>query len=120
MIAPKENSRIERNIEFNHGKYRVRLRRMNQNVDGGRFADLTDARRARDEMEARLAPSKPWGLTPRNPNPRTVYTLRNERRAAGLCQACGCEPPKPGLLTCQSCIDIAAIKRAARAEFNQR
>jgi hypothetical protein len=109
---------VERNIHLTGGKYRVLITRRPKNLYGGRFAELSEAIRVRDELEQTVAPRKPWGIRGRMVEVRrTTQQARMELRAAGLCQICGDEPPKAGCVTCQSCLTWSAEKRrAARRE----
>jgi len=104
---------VERNIHLTCGKYRVLITRRPKNLYGGRFSDLSAARKVRDELEQTVAPRKPWENTPRKAVRRTQQMLRMERRAAGVCQSCGDEPPKAGCVTCQGCMDAMHAKREA-------
>ena len=107
---------VERNIHLTGGKYRVLITRRPKNLYGGRFAELSEAIRVRDELEQTVAPRKPWECTPRKAVRRTVQVLRMERRAAGLCQSCGDEPPKAGCVTCQGCMDAMHANREAHTD----
>ena len=107
--------RIERNIQFIAGSYRVLMTRRPKNVYGGRFATLEEARVRRDGLESLLAARRPWALAPRKAQRRTMADLRAERREAGVCQACGEEQPRPGVWTCDGCLAVAAAKRRAMA-----
>lgn len=42
---------------------------------------------------------------------RVQEARRSRARALGLCVACIDEPPRPGLATCQTCADVARVKR---------
>jgi len=110
--------RAARNIFCCAGKYRVLITRRPKNIYGGRFSKLSDAVRVRNELEKTVAPCKPWQNTPRLKVRRTQTTLRLERRAAGLCQSCGTEPPKSGCVTCQGCMDAMHAKRNLRRELS--
>lgn len=103
---------VERNIHRICGKYRVLITRRPQNLYGGRHPTLSEARRVRDELEKSVAARKPWGIVVRKVEVRkTTQSKRMERRAAGLCQECGDEPPKAGCVICQSCLTWSAAKR---------
>ena len=104
---------VERNIHLTGGKYRVLITRRPKNLYGGRFLKLSEARCVRDALEKTVAPRKPWDSTPRKTVRRTQQMLRMERRAAGVCQSCGDEPPKAGCVTCQGCMDAMHAKREA-------
>ena len=107
---------VDRNIHLCAGKYRVLITRRPKNIYGGRFRLLADAKRARDVLEAQYRRLTPWENTPRVKVRRTQTTLRMERRAAGLCQSCGTEPPKAGCVTCQGCMDAMHAKRNLRRD----
>jgi hypothetical protein len=80
----------ERNIHLTGGKYRVLITRRPKNLYGGRFADLSAARKVRDELEKTVAPRKPWGIRGHMVEVRrTTQQRRKELRADGLCQVCG-------------------------------
>ena len=103
---------VERNIHLTCGKYRVLITRRPKNIYGGRFSDLSEARRVRDELEQTVKPSKPWGIRGRIVETRrTQQQLRAERLSDGMCQVCGYEPPKPGRKACKGCCDFQNQKR---------
>lgn len=102
---------VDRNIHFISNKYRVLITRRPKNLYGGRFSEISDARRKRDELENTIPKHKPWGKTLRRKIRRTQQDFRMERRGAGLCQSCGDEPPKRGCVTCQGCMDAMHAKR---------
>jgi hypothetical protein len=98
---------VERNIHRRKGGFRVMLtRRGIGSVYGGLFQTIEEARTVRDELEKKHPPGKPWDNTARVAKRRTVQQRRMERRAAGMCQECGEEPPAPGILACRSCRDV--------------
>lgn len=103
-----------RNIYDANDRYKVVLTRRPRTLYIGTFRSLPEAIAARDAAEASHAAHRPWDLAPRVPVRRTQQMLRMERRAAGLCQSCGLEPPKLGCVTCQGCMDAMHIKRRSR------
>lgn len=116
MVETQTYKLVDRNIHLCSGKYRVLITRRPKNIYGGRFIKLDDAKRARDVLEAQYNRKTPWENTPRKAVRRTQQMLRMERRAAGLCQSCGTEPPKKDCVTCQGCMDAMHAKRNGRRE----
>jgi hypothetical protein len=102
---------IERNIHFVAGKYRVMLTRRPKNIYGGRFTDLNQARRVRDQLEASHNKGTTAHRAPRTTPYRTVQFVRQERRQAGLCMYCGECAPRPGQVGCDGCYTTYAFKR---------
>lgn len=103
---------IDRNIYLHHGHIRVAITRRPNTVIIKRCKSVAEAIKYRDWVERNLPAHKPWGICGRRvEKQRTTQDLRMERRAKNLCQVCGDVPPKPGRVTCQSCLTWQNDKR---------
>lgn len=104
---------VERNIQMVDGRLRVLVTRRPQNIFGGYFKDIEQARVARDRIEAEHPP-KPRGGKPSGRHVRTEAERRHARLQMGLCQLCGQCPPKEGRRSCEDCLRVVRIKTAQR------